>query len=78
MRRRRLGLLAATSVATMALSAPSAFGTGNDEGRGATIEEFACFRSTGDQVRLGTGKVITTPSGNVHVVCTGKPFEPMG
>lgn len=75
MRRRRLGLLlAATSAAaaTMALSAPSAFGGG--EGRGATIEEFVCFRSTGDQVRLGTGKVITTPSGNVRVVCTGEPL----
>ncbi len=76
MRRRRLGLLlAATSAAAaMALSAPSAFGGGGDEGRGATIEEFVCFRSTGDQVRLGTGKVITTPSGNVHVVCTGEPL----
>jgi len=25
-----------------------------------------------DQVRLGTGRVITTPSGNVRTVCTGQ------
>jgi hypothetical protein len=74
MRRRRLGLfLAATgAAATISLSAPPAFAAGQDEGRGATIEEFVCFRSTGDKIRLGTGKVITTPSGNVRVVCTGR------
>ena len=76
MRRRRLGLLlAATSAAaTMSLSATPSFATGHDQGGGATIEEFVCFRSTGDQERLSTGKVITTPSGSVHVVCTGKPL----
>lgn len=72
MRGRRLALLAATSAATMALSVPPAFGAGNDGGQGATIEEFACFRSAGDQLRAGTGKVITTPSGNVNAVCTSK------
>lgn len=79
MRRRRIGLLAATSAATMALSVPSAFGASNDEGRrgGATMEEFVCFRTTGDQTRIGTGRVIRTPSGNVHVVCTGKPPRPV-
>jgi hypothetical protein len=51
----------------MSLSAPPAFATG--QGGGATVEEFVCFLSTGDQIRLGTGKVVTTPSGNVHVVC---------
>ena len=82
MRRLRVGLfLAATgAVATMSLSAPAAFAAGRDEGghevegRGATMEEFVCFRETGDRIRLGTGKVITTPSGNVRVVCTGAPF----
>ena len=46
------------------------------QGDGATVEEFVCFRSTtGEEVRLGTGKVITTPSGNVNVVCTGEPID---
>ncbi len=74
MRRRRLGMLVATTgaMATMSLFAPPAFAAGQDEGRGATIDEFVCFRSTGDKIRLGTGKVITTPSGNTQVVCTGK------
>ena len=76
MRRRRLGLLLAATgaVATMSLSAPPAFAAPEDEGRGATIEEFVCFRSHGDRIALGTGKVITTPSGQVRVVCTGKPL----
>ena len=80
MRRRRVGLfLAATgAVATMSLSAPPAFaaGQGEVEGSGATIEEFVCFRETGNEIRLGTGKVITTPSGNVRVVCTGRSLSP--
>ena len=83
MRRRRVGLfLAATgAVATMSHSAPPAFaghgeGRPGTEGTGATIEEFVCFRDTGNGIRLGTGNVITTPSGNVRVVCTGRPFEP--
>ncbi len=65
----------------MSLSGPPAF-AGQGEGRpggevtGATIEEFVCFRDTGNGIRLGTGKVITTPSGNVQVVCTGRPLEP--
>jgi hypothetical protein len=76
MRRRRLGaLLAATSVpATLSLSAPPAFAAGDGEGGGATIDEFVCFRSAGDRVMLGTGKVVTTPSGETHVVCTGEPL----
>ncbi len=73
MRKRRLALwLASGVVATMSLSSSAAVAAGHDEG--ATIEEFVCFRSTGDQVRLGTGIVITTPSGNVQVVCTGQPL----
>jgi hypothetical protein len=44
-------------------------------GGGATQEEFVCFRSAGEKMKLGTGKVITTPSGNVNVVCTGKPID---
>ncbi len=65
----------------MSLSASPAFAAGQGgggqgvEARGATIEEFVCFRQTGDRIRLGTGKVITTPSGNVQVVCTGKPLS---
>ena len=43
-------------------------------GGGATSEEFVCFRSTPNKVKLGTGKVVTTPSGNVNVVCTGQAF----
>ena len=78
MRRRRLGLVLAVTgaAATMSLSAPPAFATGHDDrrrDRGATVEEFVCFRDTDDKISLGTGRVITTPSGNVHVVCTGKP-----
>ena len=72
MRRRRLGvLLAATGmVATMSMSAPPALA----DGGGATVEEFVCFRSNGDRIGLGTGRVITTPSGEVLVVSTGEPL----
>ncbi len=73
MRRWRGLLLAATGAAVISLSAPPAFATGRDGAGGATIEEFVCFRSTGDRIRLGTGKAITTPSGEVRVVCTGAP-----
>ena len=78
MRRRRIRLLlAATGVAaTVSLSAPPAVAVGQGEGGGATIEEFVCFRETGNEIRLGTGKVITTPSGNVRVVCTGRSLSP--
>ncbi len=77
MHRRRLGLLlTVTGVAAMSLSAPPAFAAPDpDQSGGATVEEFVCFRSTGDETRLGTGKVITTPSGNTQVVCTGKPLQ---
>ena len=73
MRKRRLAAgLASGVLATVALtSSPAA---AQDDGRGATIEEFVCFRSSGDDVRLGTGRVITTPSGNVQIVCTGQPL----
>ncbi|MCA1707772.1 MAG: hypothetical protein LC808_32675 [Actinobacteria bacterium] len=73
MRKQRLALsLASGMVATVSLSSSPALAAGHDEGRGATIEEFVCFRSTGDEVRLGTGRVITTPTGNVRIVCTGE------
>lgn len=78
MARRWLGqILGATSVAgVMLLSAPSAVASDHNEGRGATVEEFVCFKSTGDdRVRVGTGKIITTPSGNSQFVCTGKPLS---
>jgi hypothetical protein len=77
MRRRGLGLLLATATAavTMPLSAGPAVAAGHDQGDGATVEEFVCFHSSGDRVRLGTGRVITTPSGNVHVVCSGQPIS---
>ena len=73
MRKRRLAAWLASGVlATVGLtSSPAA---AQDDGRGATIEEFVCFRSSGDDVRLGTGRVITTPSGNVQIVCTGQPL----
>lgn len=58
----------------MSLSAPPAFAVGQDEGRGATMEEFVCFRSTGEKIALGTGKTVTTPSGNSREVCTGQPL----
>ncbi|CAA9255745.1 MAG: hypothetical protein AVDCRST_MAG10-2494 [uncultured Acidimicrobiales bacterium] len=76
MRIRRLGaLLAATGAAvTMSLSASPAFAGGHGERGGASIEEFVCFRSAGDRIMLGTGKVIVTPSGQTHVVCPGQPL----
>lgn len=75
MRKRRLALSLADGVAaTMSLSASPALAAGQDDGRGATTEEFVCYHSTGDRVRLGTGRVVTTPSGNVHIVCTGQPL----
>ncbi len=63
-----------SAAATIMLAAPPAFADGHDQGGGATFEEFVCFPHGGDRVRLGTGKVITTPSGRIHVVCTGKRF----
>ncbi len=77
MRRRRIGLLltATASAAALSLAAPPALAAGQGAGGGATIEEFVCFRSPGNEIRLGTGKVITTPSGNVQVVCTGQPLS---
>lgn len=73
--RRRLGvLLAATgAAATMSLSAQPAFAAVQSP-NGAIVEEFVCFFSSGDTIRLGTGKIVTTPSGNSHSVCTGKPL----
>ena len=72
--RTMLLLAAISAAATMTLSAAPAFAVGQDAGGGATIEEFVCFRSAGDEIRLGTGKIVTTPSGNVSVVCTGEPL----
>ncbi|MGI8808494.1 MAG: hypothetical protein ACR2KK_11750 [Acidimicrobiales bacterium] len=76
MRRRRLGMfLAATGAATtLSLSAPPALATGHNTGGGATVEEFVCYRSNGDRISLGTGKVVTTPSGETRVTCTGQPL----
>jgi hypothetical protein len=72
MRRRRFGLLVAAvgAAATFSVAAPPASA---DEGGGVTVEEFVCFRELGgDRIRLGTGKIITTPSGNSRVTCTGQ------
>ena len=76
MRRGRMTLFlaAAGAVATMTLSVPPAFAAGQDKGGGATIEEFVCYRSTDDRITLGTGRVVTTPSGETQVVCTGEPL----
>ena len=76
MRIRRLGLFLATTgaAAMMPLSASPAFAAGHGEGGGATIEEFVCFRTAGDRIMMGTGKVIVTPSGETHVVCTQQPL----
>lgn len=79
MRKRRLGLLlaGASASATMLVSAPQALavGQGGGGGGGATVEEFVCFRTTGQGIRIGTGKIITTPSGDVRMVCTGRPLS---
>ena len=76
MRRRRLGrILGLTGAAAMMLlAAPPAVAGDHNQDRGATIEEFVCYKSTGDKTRIGTGKVITTPGGNSHTVCTGEPL----
>ncbi len=69
---RRIALLLAAvcAAAVMSLPATPAFAAGQD--KGATFEQFVCFRSAGEKIRLGTGKVVTTPSGKVNAVCTGK------
>ena len=72
-RRTMLLLAAICAAATMSLSAAPSF-AGGQGGGGATVEEFVCFRSTGDKIMLGTGKAVTTPSGNVNFVCTGQPL----
>ena len=58
----------------MLVSAPPALAVGQDGGGGATVEEIVCFRTTGQGIRIGTGKIITTPSGDVRTVCTGRPL----
>ena len=74
MRRRRLGLLlAGVGAATILVSAPAAFAQG--KGVGATLEEFVCNPPAGENIRIGTGKVLTTPSGEVRLICTGKPLS---
>ena len=71
MRRRRLVvLLAAAGMAAGMVTAPAALA----DGGGATVEEFVCYHSAGDRITLGTGRVITTPDGEVRVVCTGQPL----
>ena len=70
---RKLALLVAMLAMVLAAAAP-AFAAGRGAGGGVTVEEFVCFRSAGDKIQLGTGKVVTTPSGNANVVCTGQPF----
>ncbi|HEV2760857.1 MAG TPA: hypothetical protein VGV86_14955 [Acidimicrobiales bacterium] len=67
-------LVATGAAATMSLPASPAFAADSGPGGGAIIEEFVCFRSAGDRIMMGTGKVITTPSGETHVVCTQEPF----
>ncbi len=62
-------------VAMVLATAAPAFATDRGRGGGATIEEFVCFFSAGDNIRLGEGKVVTTPSGKTHIVCTGKPIS---
>ena len=73
-RRNMLLLAAIYAAATVALSTAPALAAGQGAGGGATVEEFVCFHSTPNQVELGTGKVVTTPSGNTNVVCTGNPL----
>ena len=68
----RLFMLAALTATLVSLSAAPALAAG--QGGGATLEEFVCFRSTPEKIQLDTGKVVTTPSGNENIVCTGKPF----
>lgn len=66
--RRRPMRLLVTTISVSATPTPAV-------GRGrATFEEFVCFRPTPTEVKLGTGDVVTTPSDNVNVVCTGQPF----
>ena len=75
---KRIALVLMALGMMLATAAPAFAADHRGEGGGATIEEFVCFRSTGDKIRLGTGKVVTTPSGNVHVICTGKPLRANG
>ncbi|HVL52277.1 MAG TPA: hypothetical protein VM754_12330 [Actinomycetota bacterium] len=64
------------AAAMVLLTAPPAVASDHNQDRGATIEEFVCYKSTGgDRVRVGTGKIITTPSENSQLVCTGKPLS---
>lgn len=70
MRRRRLGMLLAATGAVAAMSMPAAPAFAG--GGGATVEEFVCYHSAGDRITLGLGRVITTPSGEVRIVCTGQ------
>ncbi|CAN5718442.1 hypothetical protein BH20ACT11_BH20ACT11_16700 [soil metagenome] len=71
---RKLALMVAMLAMVLATAAP-AFAADRGRGGGATIEEFVCFFSAGDNTRLGEGKVVTTPSGKTHIVCTGKPIS---
>ncbi|MDP8973346.1 MAG: hypothetical protein M3N45_09280 [Actinomycetota bacterium] len=71
----RVRRVAAVVGASALMLSVGAFPALASSGGGATQEEFVCFRSAGEKIKLGTGKVITTPSGNVNVVCTGAPID---
>ncbi len=71
----RVRRVAAVVEASAMMLSVAAFPALAGSGGGATQEEFVCFRSAGEKMKLGTGKIITTPSGNVNVVCTGKPID---
>jgi hypothetical protein len=49
---RKLALMVAMVAMVLATAAP-AFATDRGRGGGATIEEFVCFFSAGDNIRLG-------------------------
>ena len=68
-------VLVLTALGMLLATAAPAFAANGGGGGGATTEEFVCFFSAGDNIRLGEGKAVTTPSGNVNVVCTAAPID---
>ena len=67
---RVLVLVTAMLLAVMMLAVAPAGAIGQDNGRGATVERFVCFGGDPDEITLGRGIIVVTPSGQELFHCT--------
>lgn len=72
LRRKMLVLVTAMLLAVMMLSVTPAVATAQDSGRGATVERFVCFGDDPEEITLGQGIIVVTPSGKVIINCSAR------